>query len=181
MDLPWITAAWLCFIPIRVQMVCRQTWWMKTLSCCTRAKVPFALEAGTCFPSRALRHDPAIHGWYPAVFSLHRLTLRWFQPTVVAAKASQVFMNTCRHRCIPKTPMIFFLVSHCFRWNASQTGVGWVHVSSQIVKPWCDICPENLSRQLLFMFCVQAYLSARSTASPRPDESRFWAKLQFYT
>lgn len=56
-------------------------------------KVPFALEAGMCFPSRALHDDPATYGLDPAVFSLHRLTLCWFQPTVMAAEASQVLIN----------------------------------------------------------------------------------------
>lgn len=71
-------------------MVCRQAGERKTLPCCTRAKVPFASEPGMCFPSRALRHDPAIRGRDPAVFSLHRLTLCRFQPTVVAAEAAHV-------------------------------------------------------------------------------------------
>lgn len=58
-------------------------------------------KSAICFGSRDVlsitrppRRSGYTYGLDPAVFSLHRLTLCWFQPTVMAAEASLVFINT---------------------------------------------------------------------------------------
>lgn len=148
--IPGITAAWLCFTPIRVQMVCRQAGGRKRLSCCTRAKVPFALEPGMRFPSRGFRHNPAIRGWDPVVFFFYFFTDSGLVPARCrgcrslsrAAAVNQKHTDDLFSRLAVSVEV------------PRRRGVGWVHVSWQIVKPRGDDCPENLSRQFLCVLCA---------------------------